>query len=189
MITFCFESWQWVNIGQYLISIVFVLGIYFTVQTAKFCLEKEMTWEVLSFSRSETSGRYKVLPVGVAIRCVRSPTPTPKEKGPSDQPMSLWLNLTDVQDEYEAVFQKPVTTSGKKPKLIVTPHGGPHSNFNSNFSLYNACLCKLGFAVLGGDDLKIMILLSHSATHTFWLPLFFLHFYLLCTECCDASLV
>ena len=53
------------------------------------------------------------------------------------------------------------------------PHGGPHVNFNSNFSLYNACLCKLGFAVLGGDDLKIMILLSHSATHTFWLPLFF----------------
>ncbi|XP_015764968.1 PREDICTED: acylamino-acid-releasing enzyme-like [Acropora digitifera] len=80
-----------------------------TAETAKFSLEKEMTWEVLSFSRSETS---------------------------------------DVQDEYEAVFQKPVTTSGKKPKLIVTPHGGPHSNFNSNFSLYNACLCKLGFAVL-----------------------------------------
>ena len=151
MITFCFESWHWVNIVQYLISIVFVLGIYFTAQTAEFSLEKEMTWEVLSFSRSETSGRYKVLPVGVAIRCVRSPTPTPKEKWPSDQPMSLRLNLTDVQDEYEAVFQKPVTTSGKKPKLIVTPHGGPHSNFNSNFSLYNACLCKLGFAVLAGE--------------------------------------
>ena len=141
-----------------------------------------MTWEVLSFSRSETSGRYKVLRMGVAIRCVRPPTPTPKEKGPSDQPMSLRLNLTDVQDEYEAVFQKPVTTSRKKPKLIVTPHGGPHSNFNSNFSLYNACLCKLGFAVLAGEItylslyVKIMILLSHSAAHTFWLPLFFSEF-------------
>ncbi|XP_067024177.1 acylamino-acid-releasing enzyme-like [Acropora muricata] len=87
-------------------------GLTWTVvaQTAEFSLEKEMTWEVLSFSRSETS---------------------------------------DIQDEYEAVFQKPVTTSGKKPKLIVMPHGGPHVNFNSNFSLYNACLCKLGFAVLG----------------------------------------
>ena len=109
-----------------------------------------MTWEVLSFSHSESSGRYKVLHVCVAIRCIHPPTPTPKEKGASDQPMSLWLNLTDIQDEYEAVFLKPVTTSGKKPKLIVTPHGGPHVNFNSNFSLYNACLCKLGFAVLGG---------------------------------------
>ena len=109
-----------------------------------------MTWEVLSFTRSETSGRYKVLLVGVAIRCIHPPTPTPKGKGPSDQSISLWLNLTDIQDEYEAVFLKPVSTSEKKPKLIVTPHGGPHANFNSNFSLYNACLCKLGFAVLGG---------------------------------------
>ena len=109
-----------------------------------------MTWEVLSFSRSETSGRYKVLRMGVAICRIHPPTPPPEEKGPSDQPISLWLNLTDIQDEYEAVFQKPVTASGKKPKLIVTPHGGPHVNFNSNFWLYNACLCKLGFAVLGG---------------------------------------
>ncbi|KAK2550944.1 Acylamino-acid-releasing enzyme [Acropora cervicornis] len=61
----------------------------------------------------------------------------------------LTWTVVDIQDEYEAVFQKPVTTSGKKPKLIVMPHGGPHVNFNSNFSLYNACLCKLGFAVLG----------------------------------------
>ena len=120
--------------------------------------------------------------------------PTPKEKGPSDQPISLWLNLTDIQDEYEAVFQKPVTTSGKKPKLIVTPHGGPHSNFNSNFSLYNACLCKLGFAVLGGKITllasysKMMILLSHSAIPTSFRFLFSLHFHLFFTKCCDVSL-
>lgn len=36
-----------------------------------------------------------------------------------------------------------------KPPLIVFPHGGPHSAFMSDFSLYIACLCKLGFAILG----------------------------------------
>lgn len=37
-----------------------------------------------------------------------------------------------------------------KPPLIVFPHGGPHSAFLSDFSLSSACLCKLGFAILGG---------------------------------------
>lgn len=39
---------------------------------------------------------------------------------------------------------------GTKPPLIVFPHGGPHSAFLSDFSLSSACLCKLGFAILGG---------------------------------------
>ncbi|RMX52916.1 hypothetical protein pdam_00010942 [Pocillopora damicornis] len=55
----------------------------------------------------------------------------------------------DFKDEYEAVFIKPGLKDETKPPLIVFPHGGPHSAFLSDFSLSSACLCKLGFAILG----------------------------------------
>ena len=45
---------------------------------------------------------------------------------------------------------KPVKTGDTKPPLIVFPHGGPHTAFTSDFDLANACLCKLGFAILCG---------------------------------------
>lgn len=67
-----------------------------------------------------------------------------------------WMVMTvapsensDFKDEYEAIFIKPVSRDETKPPLIVFPHGGPHSAFMSDFSLYIACLCKLGFAILG----------------------------------------
>ena len=118
MITFYFGSWQWVNIGQYLISIVFVLGIYFTAQTAEFSLEKEMTWEVLSFSRSETSGRYKVLPVGVAIRCIRPPTPRPKKKDPlTNQYHCGWI-LQIFKTNMKLYFRSLLRQAGKSQNWL-----------------------------------------------------------------------
>ncbi|XP_068714262.1 acylamino-acid-releasing enzyme-like [Montipora foliosa] len=78
-------------------------------QTTDDSLEKEIVWEVMSFSRDESS---------------------------------------DFQDEYEAIFLRPVVTDEKKLPLIVFPHGGPHVNFKSEFFLPIVCLCKLGFAVL-----------------------------------------
>lgn len=54
----------------------------------------------------------------------------------------------DLRDEYEAVLTKPVVKGDTKPPLVVFPHGGPHVAFTSEFSLYTACLCKLGFSIL-----------------------------------------
>ena len=62
----------------------------------------------------------------------------------------LFIDPTDFKDEYEAVFIKPVEKDDKKPPLIVFPHGGPHTAYTSDFFLYGACLCKLGFAILCG---------------------------------------
>ncbi|XP_078343278.1 acylamino-acid-releasing enzyme-like isoform X2 [Oculina patagonica] len=55
---------------------------------------------------------------------------------------------SDFKDEYEAVLIKPVFKDDTKPPLIVFPHGGPHTAFTSDFFIYNACLCKLGFSIL-----------------------------------------
>ncbi|XP_013413674.1 acylamino-acid-releasing enzyme-like [Lingula anatina] len=54
----------------------------------------------------------------------------------------------DVTKEFESVLISPKTDSSKKPPLVVYPHGGPHSVFSSEYSLYAAALCKCGFAVL-----------------------------------------
>ena len=72
---------------------------------------------------------------------------------------------TDFKDEYEALFIKPVTKGDTKPlPLIVFPHGGPHATFTPDFSLYNACLCKLGFAILGGKVLFLYVVISDSVS-------------------------
>ncbi|KAM7437971.1 hypothetical protein ABFA07_012488 [Porites harrisoni] len=55
---------------------------------------------------------------------------------------------SDFQDEYEAVLIKPVMKDNKKPAMIVFSHGGPHTAYTLDFSLYQACFCKLGFAIL-----------------------------------------
>jgi len=62
----------------------------------------------------------------------------------------FYVDPTDLRDEYEAVLTKPVVKGDTKPPLIVFPHGGPHVAFTSEFSLYTACLCKLGFSILNG---------------------------------------
>lgn len=63
---------------------------------------------------------------------------------------STLVHFTDFQDEYEAVLIKPVMKDNKKPALIVFSHGGPHTAYTLDFSLYQACFCKLGFAILSG---------------------------------------
>ncbi|XP_073229262.1 acylamino-acid-releasing enzyme-like isoform X2 [Porites lutea] len=55
---------------------------------------------------------------------------------------------SDFQEEYEAVLIKPVMKDSKKPALVVFSHGGPHTAYTLDFSLYIACFCKLGFAIL-----------------------------------------
>ena len=62
----------------------------------------------------------------------------------------FFIGPTEFKDEYEAVFTKPVLKDEIKPPLIVFPHGGPHTAFTSDFFLYSACLCKLGFSILNG---------------------------------------
>ncbi|KAM4021752.1 LOW QUALITY PROTEIN: acylamino-acid-releasing enzyme [Anomaloglossus baeobatrachus] len=51
--------------------------------------------------------------------------------------------------DFESVLLKPSTIplEGHHP-LVVYPHGGPHSVFISEWMLYPAVLCKMGFAVL-----------------------------------------
>ena len=56
---------------------------------------------------------------------------------------------------------KPVLKDEIKPPLIVFPHGGPHTAFTSDFFLYSACLCKLGFSILNGKYDG-----SHPVRHT-----------------------
>ncbi|KAG9470447.1 hypothetical protein GDO78_017783 [Eleutherodactylus coqui] len=50
--------------------------------------------------------------------------------------------------EFESIFLKPqnVPPGGSLP-LVVYPHGGPHSVFVSEWMLFPAVLCKMGFAV------------------------------------------
>lgn len=62
----------------------------------------------------------------------------------------FFADPTDFKDEYEAVLMKPILKEDTKAPLIVFPHGGPHVAFTSEFALYSACLCKLGFSVLNG---------------------------------------
>ncbi|KAM4721066.1 acylamino-acid-releasing enzyme [Rhinophrynus dorsalis] len=51
--------------------------------------------------------------------------------------------------EFESIFLKPRNTSTEsKIPLVVYPHGGPHSAFVSEWMLFPAVLCKMGFAVL-----------------------------------------
>ncbi|XP_048587874.1 acylamino-acid-releasing enzyme isoform X1 [Nematostella vectensis] len=49
--------------------------------------------------------------------------------------------------DYEGVLVQPI---GKetKPLLIVLPHGGPQSVYNSSYIISSVAMCKLGFAVL-----------------------------------------
>ncbi|XP_031566344.1 acylamino-acid-releasing enzyme-like isoform X2 [Actinia tenebrosa] len=63
-----------------------------------------------------------------------------------------WENITlspdgDKTKSYEAVLIQP-TNLEKDVQLVVHPHGGPHSNYPSNYMIEFAGLCKLGFAVL-----------------------------------------
>ncbi|XP_018430784.1 PREDICTED: acylamino-acid-releasing enzyme-like [Nanorana parkeri] len=50
--------------------------------------------------------------------------------------------------EYESIFMRPqkVPPESRLP-LVVFPHGGPHSTFVSEWTLFPAALCKIGFAV------------------------------------------
>ncbi|KAM5148347.1 acylamino-acid-releasing enzyme [Mantella aurantiaca] len=50
--------------------------------------------------------------------------------------------------EYESIFLRPqnVPAESRIP-LVVYPHGGPHSAFVSEWMLFPAVLCKMGFAV------------------------------------------
>ena len=65
---------------------------------------------------------------------------------------AILVHFTDFQDEYEAVLIKPVMKDNKKPALVVFSHGGPHTAYTLDFSLYIACFCKLGFAILSGKS-------------------------------------
>ncbi|XP_041446694.1 acylamino-acid-releasing enzyme isoform X1 [Xenopus laevis] len=50
---------------------------------------------------------------------------------------------------FESILLKPKNASPEsKIPLVVYPHGGPHSNFVSEWMLFPAVLCKMGFAVL-----------------------------------------
>ncbi|XP_069822608.1 acylamino-acid-releasing enzyme [Dendropsophus ebraccatus] len=50
--------------------------------------------------------------------------------------------------DFESIFLKPknIPSDGQLP-LVVFPHGGPHSTFVSEWMLFPAVLCKMGFAV------------------------------------------
>ncbi|XP_075688118.1 acylamino-acid-releasing enzyme [Rhinoderma darwinii] len=50
--------------------------------------------------------------------------------------------------DFESIFLKPrgAPPDGRLP-LVVYPHGGPHSMFVSEWMLFPAVLCKMGFAV------------------------------------------
>ncbi|XP_053577103.1 acylamino-acid-releasing enzyme isoform X2 [Bombina bombina] len=51
--------------------------------------------------------------------------------------------------EFESILLKPQDVSAEsKLPLVVYPHGGPHSSFASEWMLFPATLCKMGFAVL-----------------------------------------
>ncbi|KAK7499911.1 hypothetical protein BaRGS_00008759, partial [Batillaria attramentaria] len=51
--------------------------------------------------------------------------------------------------DYESLLYLPKTPEGAgKPPLILFPHGGPHSAFDSSFALIPAVFCRCGFAVL-----------------------------------------
>ncbi|KAG8436195.1 hypothetical protein GDO86_007340, partial [Hymenochirus boettgeri] len=50
--------------------------------------------------------------------------------------------------EFESILLKPKNASSEnKIPLVVFPHGGPHSVFASEWSLFPAVLCKMGLAV------------------------------------------
>ncbi|XP_068109014.1 acylamino-acid-releasing enzyme [Hyperolius riggenbachi] len=51
--------------------------------------------------------------------------------------------------DFESIFLRPQSaTLEEKVPLVVFPHGGPHSIFVSEWMLFPAVLCKMGFAVL-----------------------------------------
>ncbi|ESO99718.1 hypothetical protein LOTGIDRAFT_201138 [Lottia gigantea] len=50
--------------------------------------------------------------------------------------------------DYETILVLPKTTDDKKPPLILFPHGGPHTTFDTLYMMYVAGFCKCGFAVL-----------------------------------------
>ncbi|KAM9324358.1 acylamino-acid-releasing enzyme [Gastrophryne carolinensis] len=62
---------------------------------------------------------------------------------PPDQENPLYPGL-----EYESIFLRPkhIPPEGRLP-LVVYPHGGPHSTFVSEWTLFPAVLCRMGFAV------------------------------------------
>ncbi|KAF9933316.1 hypothetical protein BGZ67_004335 [Mortierella alpina] len=51
------------------------------------------------------------------------------------------------KDVHAAQAQAISAVSGVKPPLVIFPHGGPHSGFAAEFSVLNAVLLGLGFAV------------------------------------------
>ena len=77
----------------------------------------------------------------------------------------------EFKDEYEAVLMKPTLKKDTKPPLIVFPHGGPHVAFTSDFSLYSACLCKLGFSILNGKAINSLYLSLRCFLLTIIVPL------------------
>ncbi|XP_075040012.1 acylamino-acid-releasing enzyme [Mixophyes fleayi] len=89
--------------------------------------EEEITWVSLEEENSivEIDWSY------------RTHKPPPEEENPQ---------YPDLQ--FESILLKPRNTpkEGRIP-LVVYPHGGPHSSFVSEWMLFPAVLCKMGFAV------------------------------------------
>ncbi|XP_056381212.1 acylamino-acid-releasing enzyme [Hyla sarda] len=64
-------------------------------------------------------------------------------KPPQEQENTQYPGL-----DFESIFLKPQSIlPGSQLPLVVYPHGGPHSTFVSEWMLFPAVLCKMGFAV------------------------------------------
>ncbi|XP_060593623.1 acylamino-acid-releasing enzyme-like isoform X2 [Ruditapes philippinarum] len=65
------------------------------------------------------------------------------------QPSSDRINKDYPNLTYESILVYPSNTgSDTTKKLLVFPHGGPHSTFTSTYMLYSTFLCKLGYSIL-----------------------------------------
>ena len=80
-------------------------------------------------------------------------------------------NFKDVQ--FSSIYVGPLKASGSKWKLILWPHGGPHSHFNTTFKNDVIFWLKLGYAILmpnyrgslGFGQASVMSLTKNSGTN------------------------
>ena len=135
--------------------------LYIDINTGEIkLLEREGDWSVLrvekdiiftSFSSPNTPPVFKVGKFDRdKINWLDVDTPHAKVEG------LAWEVIRHVPDEenkdypgldYESVLVKPSTDIPIKG-LVVNPHGGPHTSYFTNFDLFTAAFCRLGYAVL-----------------------------------------